>query len=208
MSERPAIAYYVSGIPTNYNASKEWADKKVVLFAVPGAFTPGCSVRHLPGYIEKLEEIKGKSVDVVAVIAFNDAFVMSAWGKANGIKNEDILFLSDPESKFSKGLGWNMGERSARYAIIIDKGKVVYAEKEPARDVTVMQFLPRARLMLTNKRSPVQLRCLPSCRDHSSRSFPQSITHTASSGRIAELDLTRLFFVLASLKRTAELDQV
>lgn len=126
-----------SGIPTNYNASKEWADKKVVLFAVPGAFTPGCSVRHLPGYIEKLDEIKGKAVDIVAVIAFNDAFVMSAWGKANGIENDSILFLSDPDSKFSKSLGWNMGERSARYAMIIDKGTVTYAEKEPARDVTV-----------------------------------------------------------------------
>jgi len=125
------------GIPVNYNASKEWADKKVVLFAVPGAFTPGCSVKHLPGYIEKLEEIRGKSVDVVAVLAFNDAWVMSAWGKANGIEGDDILFLSDPETKFSKFIGWTMGERTARYAMIIDHGKVVYAEKEPGRDVTV-----------------------------------------------------------------------
>ncbi|KAK4944498.1 peroxiredoxin type-2 [Elasticomyces elasticus] len=127
------------GIPINYNASKEWANKKVVLFSVPGAFTPGCSVRHLPGYIEKLEEIKGKKVDIVAVLAYNDAFVMSAWAKANGIKNreEDILFLSDPETKFSKSIGWNLGERTARYALIIDNGKVVYAEKEPGRDVTV-----------------------------------------------------------------------
>lgn len=127
----------ISGIPVNYDASKEWANKKVVLFAVPGAFTPGCSVRHLPGYIEKLEEIRGKAVDVVAVIAFNDAFVMSAWGKANGIKDDDIFFFSDPDSKFSKSIGWNMGERAARYAMIIDKGTVVYAEREPARDVTV-----------------------------------------------------------------------
>ncbi|KAK5064742.1 hypothetical protein LTR84_000576 [Exophiala bonariae] len=125
------------GIPINYNASKEWADKKVVLFAVPGAFTPGCSVRHLPGYIEKLDEIKGKKVDLVAVLAYNDAFVMSAWSKANGIKNDDILFLSDPETKFSKSIGWNLGERTARYALIIDNGKVTYAEKEPGRDVTV-----------------------------------------------------------------------
>lgn len=153
-----------SGIPTSYDASKEWADKKVVLFAVPGAFTPGCSVRHLPGYIEKLDEIKGKAVDVVAVIAFNDAFVMSAWGKANGIKNDDILFLSDPESKFSKSIGWNLGERSARYAMIIDKGTVVYAEKEPARDVTVSRLARKASHGLINSRSRAQLRCLPSCR--------------------------------------------
>ena len=62
-----------------------------MLFAVPGAFTPGCSVRHLPGYIEKLEEIRGKKVDLVAVLAYNDAFVMSAWSKANGIKDDDIV---------------------------------------------------------------------------------------------------------------------
>ncbi|KIW89744.1 uncharacterized protein Z519_09901 [Cladophialophora bantiana CBS 173.52] len=123
------------GIPQNYNASKEWADKKVVLFAVPGAFTPGCSVRHLPGYIEALQDIKGKQVDLVAVLAYNDAWVMSAWSKANGIKDE-ILFLSDPETKFSKSIGWNLGERCARYAMIIDHGKIVYAEKEPGRDIT------------------------------------------------------------------------
>jgi len=103
---------------------------------VPGAFTPGCSVRHLPGYITALEDIKGKKVDVVAVLAFNDAWVMSAWGKANAIKDE-ILFLSDPETKFSKSIGWNLGDRTARYAMIIDHGKVVYAEKEPGREVTV-----------------------------------------------------------------------
>ena len=81
------------GIPQNYNASKEFADKKAVLFAVPGAFTPGCSVKHLPPYIENLKEIKDKGVDVVAVVAFNDAWVMSAWGKANGIKGDDIVSL-------------------------------------------------------------------------------------------------------------------
>lgn len=69
----------------------EWANKKVVLFAVPGAFTPGCSARHLPGYIENLSNFKTKDVDVIAVIAFNDAWVMSAWGKANGIKGDDIV---------------------------------------------------------------------------------------------------------------------
>ena len=124
-------------MPQNYNASKEFADKKVVLFAVPGAFTPGCSVRHLPPYIENLQDIKSKGVDVVAVVAFNDAWVMSAWGKANGVKDDDLLFMSDPEAKFSKSIGWNMGERTARYAMIIDHGKIVYAEKEPGREVTV-----------------------------------------------------------------------
>ncbi|CZR51648.1 probable peroxisomal membrane protein [Phialocephala subalpina] len=125
------------GIPINYDASKEWVNKKVVLFSVPGAFTPGCSAKHLPGYIENISALKGKGVDVVAVIAFNDAWVMSAWGKANNIKNDDILFLSDVGTEFSKKLGWTMGERTARYALIIDNGKITYAEKEPGREVSV-----------------------------------------------------------------------
>lgn len=124
-------------MPQNYKAGQEWKDKKVVLFAVPGAFSPGCSARHLPPYIEKLQEIKGKGVDVVAVLAYNDAWVMSAWGKANGVKNDEILFMSDPETKFSKRIGWVLGERTARYAMIVDHGKIVYAEKEPGREVTV-----------------------------------------------------------------------
>ncbi|MCJ1409670.1 hypothetical protein MMC19_003752 [Ptychographa xylographoides] len=126
------------GIPIPYNASKEWADKKVVLFAVPGAFTPGCSVRHLPGFIENLEKIKGKGVDLVAVIAYNDPFVMNAWSKANGIKNDDILFLTDDGTKFSKSIDWTLGERTGRYALVIDHGKITYAEKEKGPgDVTV-----------------------------------------------------------------------
>nr|XP_036587234.1 peroxisomal matrix protein [Colletotrichum truncatum]KAF6797965.1 peroxisomal matrix protein [Colletotrichum truncatum] len=125
-------------IPINYDASAEWANKKVVVFAVPGAFTPGCSARHLPGYIEKLGELKAKGADVVACIAYNDPFVMSAWSKANNIKNDDILFLSDTELAFSKKLGWTLGERTARYALIIDHGKITYAQKEEApKEVSV-----------------------------------------------------------------------
>ncbi|TDZ20756.1 putative peroxiredoxin prxA [Colletotrichum orbiculare MAFF 240422] len=126
------------GIPVTYDASKEWADKKVVLFAVPGAFTPGCSARHLPGYIAKREELLARGVDVVACVAYNDAFVMSAWSKANGVKNDDILFLSDAELAFSKRLGWTLGERTARYALVVDRGKIVYAEKEESpKEVSV-----------------------------------------------------------------------
>nr|AVH85517.1 rCPA1 [synthetic construct] len=125
------------GMPQNYEASKLWADKKVVLFSLPGAFTPTCSASHLPGYIQKLPQLKEKGVDVVAVLAFNDAWVMSAWGKANGVTGDDILFLSDPEAKFSKSIGWNAGERTGRYAMIIDHGQVTYAEIEPGREVTV-----------------------------------------------------------------------
>ncbi|KAL8661969.1 MAG: hypothetical protein Q9202_005095 [Teloschistes flavicans] len=123
------------GMPQQYDASKEFADKKTVLFAVPGAFTPGCSVRHLPGFIDNLSEIKAKGVDLVVVIAFNDAWVMSAWSKANNIKDE-ILFMTDADTKFSKSIGWTKGERTGRYAMVIDHGKITYAENEPGGDVT------------------------------------------------------------------------
>ena len=73
------------------NITSEWANQKVVLFAVPGAFTPGCSAKHLPGYIANKDTLKSKGVDIIAVIAFNDAWVMSAWGKANGIKDDSIV---------------------------------------------------------------------------------------------------------------------
>lgn len=101
------------GRPQEYDASKEWAGKKVVLVSVPGAFTPGCQAFHLPPYIQKLGELKGKGVDVVAVIASNDSWVMNAWGKVNGVKGDDILFLSDTKTFFSKNYGWaaGMGDR-------------------------------------------------------------------------------------------------
>ncbi|PKY07648.1 putative allergen [Aspergillus campestris IBT 28561] len=118
------------GIPINYNASKEWADKKVVLFSVPGAFTPTCSVNHLPGYIQNLPQLREKGVQIVAVLASNDPFVMSAWGKANQVRGDDILFLTDPEARFSSSLGWANAGRTGRYAIIIDHGKVTYADIE------------------------------------------------------------------------------
>ncbi|EFQ98348.1 hypothetical protein MGYG_01381 [Nannizzia gypsea CBS 118893] len=121
------------GVPVAYDASKEWANKKVVLVSVPGAFTPTCSATHLPDYVSKLGELKNKGVDNVVVIAFNDPFVMSAWGKANGVTGDDILFLSDAGSQFSSAFAWTAHEgRTGRYAMVIDHGKVIYSENEPA----------------------------------------------------------------------------
>jgi len=124
----------VCGIPQEYDANKEWKGKKVVIVSVPGAFTPGCQARHLPPYIEKIKELKGKGVDTVAVIASNDAFVMNAWGKVNKVKgDDDIIFLADTKSHFSKNHGWaaGMGDRNGRWAMVVDKdGKIVYAENE------------------------------------------------------------------------------
>ncbi|KAI2634895.1 Redoxin [Hypomontagnella submonticulosa] len=125
------------GVPVKYDASKEFKDKKVVLVSVPGAFTPTCQNTHVQGYIEKLPQLKAAGVDQVIIIAYNDAWVMAAWAKANGIKDE-IIFASDDGAPFSTSLGWTVGGvRTARYAIVVDHGKVVYAEKEPERGVTV-----------------------------------------------------------------------
>jgi hypothetical protein len=94
IAHRPSQTLLLSPIKPIINTPPtEWATKKVVLFSVPGAFTPGCSVKHLPGFIENLSKLKSKGVDVVACIAYNDAFVMSAWGKANSMKGDDIVRL-------------------------------------------------------------------------------------------------------------------
>ncbi|KAK1758647.1 putative peroxiredoxin pmp20 [Echria macrotheca] len=123
----------VCGLPTVYDASNEFKTKKVVLVAVPGAFTPTCSEKHLPGYIAKLPEFKEAGVQQVIFIASNDVFVMSAWAKVYGIKDDSILFMTDTDLAFSKSIGWVQGERTQRYAIIVDHGKVVYADRETVR---------------------------------------------------------------------------
>jgi len=118
------------GLPTKYNASEEFKTKKAVLVAVPGAFTPTCQEKHVVSYIADLGKIKAKGVEEVVIVASNDAFVMSAWGKANGVLDDSILFVSDTDAAFAKSIGWNRGERSARYAIIVDHGKVLYAKTD------------------------------------------------------------------------------
>ena len=104
--------------------------RKVVLVAVPGAFTPTCHRNHLPGYVEKAADIKAKGVDAIAVTAVNDVFVMDAWAKSSNAANT-IEFLSDGNGDFAKALGLTMdgsgfglGTRSQRYAMIVDDGVV------------------------------------------------------------------------------------
>ena len=103
---------------------------RVVLFAVPGAFTPGCSKVHLPGFVEGTKDLKGKGVDKVACIAVNDAFVMDAWGKDQGV-GDDITMVADGNGNFTEamglvmdGSGFGLGSRSKRYAAIIEDGVV------------------------------------------------------------------------------------
>jgi peroxiredoxin len=104
--------------------------KKVVLFSVPGAFTPTCSKKHLPGYLEKYEEFKQKGVDTIACLAVNDAFVMDAWSKAQGAEGK-VLMLADGNGEFTKQLGlemdaskYGMGTRGKRFSAIVEDGVV------------------------------------------------------------------------------------
>jgi len=106
-----------------------FSGKRVALFAVPGAFTPTCSARHLPSYVEKADELKGQGVDEIACISVNDPFVMAAWGQRDG--SEDITMLSDGNGEFAEAIGlgmdaskFGMGKRSQRYSMIVDDGVV------------------------------------------------------------------------------------
>lgn len=115
--------------PEEISTDDIFAEKKVVLFALPGAFTPGCSAAHLPGYVVNVDAIKAKGVDTVACLAVNDAFVMGAWGKAQNA--EHILMLADGDGEFTKAVdleldlrGKGLGVRSQRYAMIVEDGVV------------------------------------------------------------------------------------
>ncbi len=106
--------------------------KKVVLFAVPGAFTPTCSVKHLPGFVQQADAMKAKGVDTIACIAVNDAFVMGAWGKEQGCTDK-VVMLADGSGAFTKSLGLEldlvsrgMGVRSQRFALVAENGKVTH----------------------------------------------------------------------------------
>jgi alkyl hydroperoxide reductase 1 len=91
-----------------------------------------CQAYHLPPYIKNRKAFTDKGVDIVATIASNDSWVMNAWGKVNGVKGDEVLFLSDTKTFFSKEHGWaaGMGDRNGRWAMVFDHGKVVYAENE------------------------------------------------------------------------------
>jgi peroxiredoxin (alkyl hydroperoxide reductase subunit C) len=118
--------------PKEVSTDDIFKGKKVVLFAVPGAFTPTCSAKHLPGYVQHAVAMKGKGVDTVACIAVNDAFVMGAWGKEQGT-GDKVMMLADGSANFAKALGLEMditargmGVRSQRYALVAEDGKVTH----------------------------------------------------------------------------------
>jgi len=126
-----------SGTPENTIDMAEFcADKKVILFAVPGAFTPGCSRVHFPSYIQQYDTIKSKGVDAIACISVNDAFVMTEWGKSQGA-NEKIHMLADVHGSFTKAIGLDVqaaglgGLRSKRYSMLVENGTVTILNVEP-----------------------------------------------------------------------------
>ena len=115
--------------PEQTTTGEFFGGRRVALFAVPGAYTPTCSARHLPSYVDKASEIKGKGVDEIACISVNDPFVMSAWGKADG--SSDITMLADGNGAFADAVGlsmdaskFGMGKRSQRYSMLVNDGVV------------------------------------------------------------------------------------
>jgi peroxiredoxin len=119
------------GKPTDLDIGELTAGKKVVLFAVPGAFTPGCSVTHLPGFIVLADKIKAKGVSSIVCMSVNDAFVMGAWAKAQNA--EELILAADGSGDYTRALGleldargFGMGMRSKRFAMIVDDGVVKY----------------------------------------------------------------------------------
>ena len=118
--------------PNPVDVTKAAAGKTIALFALPGAFTPTCSAKHVPGYVEKFDEFKAAGVDEIWCVSVNDAFVMGAWAKANDLNGaDDVVMLADGNGDFTKAIGlemdgskFGMGSRSQRYSMIVQDGVV------------------------------------------------------------------------------------
>ena len=124
--------------PGAMTSAELFNDKKVVLFSVPGAFTPTCSAKHLPGFVQNADAIKAKGVDTVACLSVNDVFVMDAWGKSAGADGK-VVMLADGNCDYTKALGleidasgFGMGMRGSRFALVVDNGVVSQAHIEAA----------------------------------------------------------------------------
>jgi peroxiredoxin len=130
--------------PKPVSTADIFAGKTVALFAVPGAFTPTCSARHLPGFKDHLADIQGKGVDTVACISVNDAFVMKAWADSQDITDDSIVMLADGNGELTKALGlvldgsgFGLGERSQRYSMLVKDGTVTQLNIEQGGEFKV-----------------------------------------------------------------------
>ena len=124
------------GGPKPVTTDQLFAGKKVALFALPGAFTPTCSAKHLPGFIQHSEALKGKGIDSIACVSVNDAFVMGAWGEHQKA-GDKVMMLADGNGDFTRALGleldatkFGMGKRSQRYSMVVDNGVVTQLNVE------------------------------------------------------------------------------
>jgi peroxiredoxin len=125
-----SFKYLTSEGPKEISSDELFGGKKVALFAVPGAFTPTCSQRHLPGYVDKAAQLKAKGVDTIACVAVNDAFVMGAWGKDQSC-GDKVMMLADGSGDFTRAVDLELdltkgglGKRSQRYSMLVDNGVV------------------------------------------------------------------------------------
>ncbi len=131
------------GGPKDVTLGELTRGRKIVLFAVPGAFTPTCSLKHLPGFVEQSSTIRGKGVDEIVCVSVNDAFVMGAWGQASNAKGK-VRMLADGNGDFTRTVGleldasgFGMGKRSQRYAMVVKDGKVTELLVEPGPGLNV-----------------------------------------------------------------------
>ncbi len=131
----------LNGETVTHDAIELFANKKVALFAVPGAFTPTCSASHLPGFVALADKIKAKGVDAIVCLSVNDAFVMEAWGQAHNA--EEIMMLGDGDGSYTKALGLDKetgsfgGIRSQRYSMIVDNGVVTNLNIEQPKEFKI-----------------------------------------------------------------------
>ncbi len=130
--------------PKPVSTAEVFGGKTVALFAVPGAFTPTCSARHLPGFKDHLADFRGKGVDAVACLSVNDAFVMKAWAESQGIEGDEIIMLADGNGELTRALGlaldasgFGMGQRSQRYSMLVKDGVVTQLNIEQGGEFKV-----------------------------------------------------------------------
>ena len=131
-----AVGSMTDGGPGAISTDDLFSGKKVVLVSVPGAFTPTCSMNHLPGFVDQAAALKAKNVDTIACMAVNDVFVMDAWGKDRSVGN-DVMMLADGNGEYSQALGleldatgFGMGMRGQRFAIVVDDGVATHVAIE------------------------------------------------------------------------------
>ena len=137
------------GKPAPVTSEQLFAGRKVALFALPGAFTPTCSAKHVPGFVQNFDALKAKGIDTIACVSVNDAFVMGAWGKDQGSDGK-VRMLADGNGDFTRAMGlvmdgtkFGMGQRSQRYSMIVDNGviKSLNVEQPGAFEVSSAQYM-------------------------------------------------------------------